>query len=447
MGKRDGGRWWQALALLLPLLVACGAGESVTLTSVPTREIPPTSSPVPTFVPLEPTPSLTSVPLPTETSSAQPSTATVAPQELSWYGDGIVALFASGDDDQAAVYALNSDGTTHLVLDDVGRGVKVSPDGRWLNYIRWNQEGQGALFTHDIQSGDSRQISPKTARGLLRFVFHPESRHLVYLDLGPYTDSGVPWALVVVGLESGRSIRYEALMTGSEARPLPGAPVGWSHLGPDRDELIIDTFLPYTEGGWMGVWGIRLPVDGASASLDALPNRELVPAAPVYSSQVELAPDRRKMAFLGRDLDYLPDDYSPEFYDLAVNRLGVADVNDGARMTLLEVTDGSALARALTWSPTGERLLFAQGFYAGDSFNELSLKSIDLSGAVVDYGPLTLSALGGLVELAWCNPSVALYVTWSGGDAMERLLRFDLNTGVSTEIGAARRVEVIGCAP
>jgi hypothetical protein len=368
-------------------------------------------------------------------------------QPTSWYGAGTVALFASGDDEQAEVYALSADGTTQLVLPDVGRDVMVSPDGRWLGYVRWRPEGQGALVVHDARSGESRTVSPETSGGLLRFAFHPDSRQVAYLDLGGFTESGVPWALVVADLENDETARYDGLMTDAETRPLPGAPVGWLGSESDAVELIIDTFLPYSEGGWMGVWGVTLPADASSAALDTLPKRELIPGAPIYTSQLFLAPDRRSVAFLGRDPDYFPDDYFPAFYDLAVNRLETAALDDGERSPLLEISDGSALGRALAWSPSGERLLFAQGFYEGESFTQLSLKSSDRDGNVVEYGPLTLPPLGGLAGLGWCSPSLALYVTWDGGDAIEHLLAFDLNTGVSVELSAAPRIEIVGCTP
>jgi hypothetical protein len=114
---------------------------------------------------------------------------------------------------------------------------------------------------------------------------------------------------------------------------------------------------------------------------------------------------------------------------------------------LVEASDGSALARGLAWSPAGERLLFVQGTYEGESFAELSLKSSDSSGTVVTYGPLTLPPLGGLLELAWCDPSLALYVTWDGGAGTQHLLSFDLNTGVSGEVSSGRQLQIVGCAP
>lgn len=443
--RRDDFSWGiVALLLLLTLTAACGGSGPPTPTPVPLERIQPTPTlaATATVAPTEPAATVTLSPAPTATPTATPPS-----EPATWYGGAALALFSSGDGEQTDLYAMEADATTRLVLADVGRDARVSPGGRWLGFVRWGQDGRGSLELHDAGSGERRQITPETTSGLLRFAFDPDGRRLAYLDLGAYTEAGVPWALVVVDLESDAEARYEALMRNDGAQPLPGAPVGWSQAVPDKDELLIDTFVPYTEGGWMGVWGVTLPADGHSVQLDSLPLRALIPAVPAYSSQVYLAPDGRSVAFLGRDPDYYPDNYFPEFYDLAVNRLEIAALADGARTVLVEASDGSALARGLAWSPAGERLLFAQGTYEGESFAELSLKSSDRGGAVVTYGPLTLPALGGLLELAWCNPSLALYVTWDGGAGTQHLLSFDLNTGVSGEVSNGSQLQIVGCVP
>ncbi len=356
-----------------------------------------------------------------------------------------MALVVSGSYDQADLYALSADGAMWRLLSDVGNEARVSPDGRWLGFVRWDDAGRVTLELHDAQTGAARELASNASGGLLAFAFDPASRRLAYLDLGSYGEQGVPWALVIQDLDGNALSRYEALMSGPEDRPLPGMPVGWS--GAADDELLIDTFLPGTEAGWLGVWGVTLPPDSATASLDALPLREIIPGAPAYSSELHFAPDRQAVAFLGRDSAYTPENYSPEFYDLAVNWLGLAALADGARTIIVEATDGSALARALSWSPDGERLLFAQGRYEGENFVELALKSADRNGTVVEYGPLTLPPRGGLLQLAWCDPAQALYVTWSGEDGLERLVSFNMYTGVSTELSVGQRLEIIGCAP
>ena len=441
--------WGLAFVFVLASLsAACGQAATPETTTAPaetgqpTLQIEPTALPtlpaptaLPTSAPSSPTPVPPSPQPPTPTPMAEPNT---------WFS-GAMALVVNGSYDHADLFALSADGTMWLALPDVGNQAQVSPDGRWLGFVRWSDDGSNALELHDVQTGAAREIASNDASGLLAFAFDLHSRRLAYLDLGSYGEQGVPWALVVQDLESDAVSRYDALMVGPESHPLPGMPIGWSGAAPD--ELLIDTFLPGTEAGWRGVWGLALPADGASASLDSLSPREIIPGAPTYSSELYFAPQRQTVAFLGRSPDYTPDNYFPEFYDLAVNWLGVASLADGARAVIVEATDGSALARALSWSPDGQRLLFAQGRYEGENFGALSLKSADRSGTVVEYGPLTLPPLGGLLQLAWCDPSQALYVTWSGEDGLEHLVSFNMHTGVSTEISVGHRLEIVGCAP
>jgi hypothetical protein len=441
------------MVLLCSLAAACdlGAGSTPTAATELTKSAPPTQTVEPPATPMHTEePATRTAPAPpsaTDTPPTQKTTATPSSQTDSWFGPNARLLFVSGDDVQADLLALNKDGTVTLVLQDVGQDVIVSPDGRRLGSVQLLDDGHSTLELRHIGSGAVDEVTPDSMSGLLRFVFDRNSRRLAYLDLGFHTDAGVPWAIVVVDLESGAVSRYDALMAGTDSEPLPGVPIGWTGQSIREDELLIDTFLPFTEGGWMGVWGAALPGDGASAPLYDLALRQVIPGAPAYSSRLFLAPDAQTLAFLARDPDYVPDNYYTEFYDLAVNLLRLGSLNDGALNTLVEANDGSALARAVAWSPTGERLLFGQGHYEGESFIDLVLRSTDLGGSIVTYGPLTLPALGGLLDLAWCDTSRAYYVTWDGGDGISRLLDFDLNTGVNTEINAGQRIEIVGCAP
>ncbi len=443
---------WSALALLLVLIAlgtACAGGEAPTLTLAATVGIQVTLPPEGIATPGQSPPPETPTSLPQEPTAlaTAPPTATPTAEAATWYGEGALALFVVGDYDRADLYVLGGDGSTRRVYEGVGQQVRVSSNGRWLGFVRWGQDGRATLALHDARGDGSRQIIPDTSSGIFPLVFDPAGRRLAYLDLGAPGEAGVPWALVVVDLDSGAVARHDALMRQDDRRLLPGAPVAWSRTATAGDELILDTFLPYTEGGWMGVWGVTLPADGVSAPLESLALRELLPGAPAYVSDLYFAPDGQSLAFLGRDSDYYPENYSPEFYDLAVNRLDILALADGARITLVEADDGSALGRALAWSPAGERLLFVQGRYEGPSFLPLTLKSSDRGGAVVEHGSLTLPPRGDLLDLAWCDASSALYVAWDGGEGTQRLFLFDLEAGLSTEITAGQRVEIVGCAP
>lgn len=196
----------------------------------------------------------------------------------------------------------------------------------------------------------------------------------------------------------------------------------------------------------MGVWAIPLPAGTISGLLDTLSPIEMVPSGG-YGSDVILAPEGEKLAYLARDPNYVPDNYVAEYYDLAVNQLVVAVLENRTRDTLVEVDDGGALARAIAWSPASERLLFAQGTYEGEQLTDLTLESTDLDGTVVTYGPLNLPGPAELVEMVWCSSGAVYLVTLDWQDGLEKLSSVDLNTGAVEEITARRRVDVVTCVP
>jgi hypothetical protein len=360
----------------------------------------------------------------------------------------VTALFLSGGETGAGLYGLIADGSTRLVMENIGEKPRISPDGRWLAFARWREDGRGAIVLHDALSDATSELLTETTSGFLRFAFDRESRRLAYLELGPVlSDGSVPWAIVVAELETGATARYEAVMVEHDSAPLPGLPLGWSSVASGADELILDTVVPYAEAWGMGVWGVTLPADGGSAPLDVLTLRQILSRESLYSLMPPLAPDGRTIGYLLSDPDYVPENYAPEFQDFAVNRLGVAELATGALTTLVEVSDGSALAHTLAWSPSSERLLFARGHYDGEHLANLTLLSTDHSGRVASHGSLDSPPSASLLELAWCGESTALYRFWSGATKMQHLYRFDLDSGIATETASAQRIEIVGCVP
>jgi hypothetical protein len=414
--------------------IAEGQTATTVVTATPTAQVP-TFSPTAASA-LEETAS---------PSSPAPSATSVPAVSNSWFPFGAVLVVALGDDDSADVNAVGADATLQTVFTDAGDEVSISPKGRWLGYVRLQDTGSSTLVVHNATSGERREINPDTRSGMLRFLFDPEGSRLAYVDLGAYVGGRVPWSLVVSNLDTQQSVRYDAVMVDTETRPLPGVPVAWSQSG-SRDHIILDTFLPYTESGWMGVWAIPLPAGSISGLLDTLSPIEMVPSGG-YSSDVILAPDGEKLAYLARDPNYVPDNYVAEYYDLAVNQLAIAGLEDRTREILVEVDDGGALARAIAWSPASERLLFVQGTYEGEQLTELTLKSTDLDGTVVTYGPLNLPRPSELVKMAWCSSGAVFLVTLDWHDGLEKLSRVDLNTGAVKEISARRRVDIVTCVP
>jgi hypothetical protein len=133
-------------------------------------------------------------------------------------------------------------------------------------------------------------------------------------------------------------------------------------------------------------------------------------------------------------------------YDLAVNQLWAVDLASGSPSSLVNVTDGGALARAAAWSPDGAQTLFAQGNYGGDAFASLTLKVRDSTGTVRDVGPAPLPPGGGLRGLDWCTPGTAL-ATVTTADYEHQLHTVDVTGGGTGLVTSATHISVLGCVP
>jgi hypothetical protein len=271
-------------------------------------------------------------------------------------------------------------------------------------------------------------------------AFHRDETRLAFVEIGPPSNERIPWAIVVVSLTDGSTTRFEGT-TGEHDPPLPGTPLAW----PDSDELFLNTFLPYTEEGSTGLWGVTIPPAASPAPIAALEAREAL-AGPDYLFQPRLAPGGQRFLYLNRDYDYTPADYEPRAYDLAVHQLGLVERDGTASRLLIDVTAAGALAGAAAWSPDGAEILFAEGRYAGgDTFGTLTLKALDVdAGAAREIGPLSLPERGTLVSLDWCAPRAALAVvaTWEGAHQLHTL---NVETGESQTLVTDDFVQVLGC--
>ena len=383
------------------------------------------------------------VPLPIATPIAAPPTvpATVVPAEAvpdNWPPAGATALYAAGSWENPRVYAVAADASTVDLGQDAHPGATVSRSGRWIAYPGGAPPVNSILIV-DLGNGTTYTISTTSGFNVYGTAFDLAETRLAGLELGPREGEDTSWAIVVVNLEDGSAMRLDATV-GSDYGLLPGIPMGWSASG---NELLYSAFVPYSEQGTAGVWGIALPPGAALAPVGSLRRRELLPGG-AYDSRPYLSPDGTRFLYLARDPDYTPAGYEPIGYDLAVNQLWVLDVASGLSTLLVEVTDGGALGGAVAWSPDGTQILFARGNYAGGTFASLALHARDGSGTIRDIGPLPLPPGGGLSDLDWCTPDVAL-VTLTTTDYVHELHTVDLVGGSTTLVTSDAYVSVLGC--
>jgi hypothetical protein len=382
--------------------------------------------------PASPTAPPASPPLPSATT---PPTAVPS---AGWLPPGTVALYAAGSWDNARLYALAADGSATDMDLEVYNGATASPAGRWIASPGGPPMADSSVISN-LEDGTTYTVAATPSFGIYHMAFDSAETRLAFLEVGPPEGEATGWAIVVVNLADGSTARFEAAM-GADRAFLPGTPIGWNASG---GELIVDTFLPYSEGGFAGVWAIALPPDAAPAPLSTLARRELLPSWG-YLSRPRLSPDTTRLLYPARDPDYMPADYEPVMMDLAVNQLQMVDLAAGTSTLLVETTDGGALASAAAWSPDGSEVLFAQGTYSGYAFASLGAKIRDGSGTVRDVGALPAPPEGTPTGLEWCTPDLAFY-TVTTGDGARQLHTVDLAGGETDLITSADYLTLLGC--
>ena len=364
------------------------------------------------------------------------------PPPSSWFPDGTFALYATGVWDELDVYAL-APGPSST---DLGRTVTfnsaLSRTGRWIAKANSPAPATGVVIAN-LESGTTHNVPLTTDYTLYGMAFDHAEARLAFMELGGSGAGTYNWAVVVVSLADGSTTRFEDTFThpAPAGAMLPGRPIGWTAAG---DELLLDTFMPDTEGNWAGVWAVALPPGTPSAALNTLSRREVI-ASGDYSVETRLSPDATQLLYLNRDYAYTPSGYTPMAYDLAVNQLWQVNVATGASTQLVNVTDGGALARTAAWSQEVPHTLFAQGTYAGDAFSSLMLKTRDAGGTVSDFGSVPLPPGGSLQSVDWCLPDFAL-VVMTTTDYAHQLYIVELGGG-STLITSDAYISVLGCIP
>jgi hypothetical protein len=377
---------------------------------------------------------------PATITPASTTAGTVPPTEpaiSNWLPDGTFALYASGPWESPRLYAL----TPGPASVDLGRTLSyqagASRTGLWIAHPNSAPPASSMVITN-LADGTSYTIPVTSGFESYGAAFDRVEARLAFLEVGPFGAGGTAWAIVVVNLADGSTTRFDTVMT-PDAAILPGRPIGWTASG---DDLLLDTFMPGTEGNWAGVWAIGLGPGAASTSIDSLASRELVPTGN-YLGAPRLSPGATHLLYLNRDFSYTPAGYEVMAYDLAVNQLWQVDVASGSQTSLEIVTDGGALARTAAWSQEVHHVLFAQGNYAGASFASLSLKRRDDAGVVSDAGSPPVPARGDLRSLDWCRPDYALAVVTTA-DYTNQLHVVEL-AGGNTLITTADHISVLAC--
>lgn len=378
----------------------------------------------------------------TAVPSEEPPIAPTEPPAASWLPTGTIALYLVGPRDAPRLHSVAADRS----ITDLGAVLYDRPGmsrtGSWVASTGAPSPA-ATVRAVNLETGDTI-IAPLTPDFSLNgLAFDYAETRMAYVELGQFTAEAYVWAVVVVNLTDGSTVRYEMTMTlGSDPVLLPGHPIGWSNPG---NELLLDTFLPGTEGSWRGVWAVTILPGVGSGFLDSLSRREIVPSGGYLTTPI-FSPDHSQLAYLNRDFSYMPDDYEVMAYDLAVNELWTSNSDGTVPQRRINVVDGRALERdALAWSPDGTQILFAQGTFAGsDTFASLTLKVLDSGGAVRDVGPAPIPAGGWLLDMHWCSPDLALATVGVPGGGQE-LHMVDMTSGTSSLVDSADRVHVLDC--
>jgi hypothetical protein len=421
-----------------PTATVADATATATATTAPTETAEPTSTTAPTATP-EPTEAPVVVP---------------------------IALYAAGTDGTEALqlYDLSETGESQLLDQMVYRGATVSRFGHWVATPA-SAPAAGGVMIQDLRTPTLYVVGAFTDFSVFDIAFDNIESRLAVLEISEITPpesegdesegESAGWAILAVELMGGTFTRFaggnwmatdevtqtEETTQTAEAM-LPGYPLGWTGNG---QELLIDTFVPYTEAGAQGVIAVELPPNTEEAPISDLPSREIL-AQGDYRSRPRLSPEATHLLYLGRDDAYTPDNYEPVAFDLAVNQLWSLDLTatDAEPVQWLSVEDGSALARTAAWSPDGTQILYAQGTYGGDTWDALTLKIHDGTEVVQEVGDIELSEGSTLTQLDWCRPQQAL-VTTVDGEGVRTLTLLDLSDGSGTEVVTDGAIQVLGC--
>jgi hypothetical protein len=432
-----------AILLLALLLMACGGSPLPIETPVPeaptaTQTVEPADTPgsQPTETPTE-EPTVTPTAEPTEVPTAVPTATSVVTSPPTTVPGEAMALYAAGSQEGQQLFALSEGGAVVEMGLDVYPGAVASGDGRWVA-SPGSQPPAGSVLITDLQGDTGHRIPATDGWGIYGLAFDRAGTRLAFLELAPAQVENIPWAIVVVDLDDGSMARFEDTTVPAQDS-LPGRPLGWTAAG---DRLLVNTYLPYSDGLYAGVLSIELPPGAESAALDDLHQRELIPGGE-YLSLPALSPDGTRLVYLARDRGYMPADYEP-VEDFAVNQLWTFHIEDAEATMLYEVTDGDALALRATWSPDGQTILFARGHYGGMYWRSLTLQLYTGTGDVAEIAPVPLPEALAQLRLRWCRSDTAL-VTVTSGASTDELYAARIEAGALDPVASEETVFILGC--
>ncbi|MBN1264316.1 MAG: hypothetical protein JXA25_02405 [Anaerolineales bacterium] len=366
----------------------------------------------------------------------------VAPPASAWLPPGTIALVRSGTWASASLKAAAADATiTDLGVTLYGAS-SVSLSGRWVASAD-SPAPAANIQIINLESSITYSIPITPGYTIYGTAFDQDEQRLAFMELGASGGTYL-WGIVVVNLADGSTTRFDtSFAIGSHPAFLPGRPVGWNAAG---DLLILDTFMPDTEGNWAGVWGVAVPPGAASADLDTLAAVSLVPMGG-YLTEPVLSRDGTHLLYLNRDYGYTPAGYVVMAYDLVVNELWDLNLTTNTATPYIDASDGSALMRGAGWSMDGSQILYGQGSFSGGAdFTAMGLKTYT-GGVSTAVGPAAIPAGGAMQQLAWCRPGTGLATArQSGGDSELQVI--DMLSGGSVVIADVQQaVDILGCVP
>jgi len=366
----------------------------------------------------------------------------VAIPSATWLPEGSIALVRAGAWEGAALKTVAADGTMTDLGVPLYSASSVSVNGRWAASADGPTPAANVKILN-LETAASYLVPVTPGYTIYGSAFDLAEERLAFMELGASGGTYL-WSIVVVNLADGSTSRFDtSFAIGDHPAMLPGRPVGWNAAG---DMLLLDSFMPDTEGNWAGIWGVTLPPGTASAALDTLPAVSLVANGDYYTSPL-LARDGSRLLYLDRDFGYTPAGYVVMAYDLVVNELWELDLSTSGTSRLVEAVDGSALLRDAAYSMNSGRILYGQGVFSGGAdFSSLGWK-IYQGGSSTDIGPAAIPAGGTIQQAMWCRPDTALAVARQSGGSTE-LQVVNLASGGSVFIADVQQsVSILGCTP